>query len=62
VERRGAEVRALCSADGREGFGAGNAVFAAGEPLFVGLHVLSKIDRMMWPGAYPEGTAIRFSK
>jgi hypothetical protein len=26
----------------------------------VGLHAIGMIDRTIYPGAYPEGTAIRF--
>ena len=29
------------------------------DPLEVGLHATGAIDRTLYPGAYPEGTAIR---
>jgi DNA-binding SARP family transcriptional activator len=61
LERWGDEVRALCSADGRQWCRVGQIAFPAHGPLVVGLHALGQIDRMMWPGAYPEGTAIRFA-
>ena len=60
LERRGDQVRALCSADGRQWYSVGQTAFPADGPLAVGLHAIGQIDRVMWPGAYPEGTAIRF--
>jgi tetratricopeptide (TPR) repeat protein len=60
LERRRDQVRALCSADGRQWHSVGQTAFPADGPLGVGLHAIGQIDRMMWPGAYPEGTAIRF--
>ena len=30
------------------------------DPLEVGLHATGAIDRTLYPGAYPEGTAVRF--
>jgi hypothetical protein len=60
LERRGDQAHALCSADGRQWYSVGQTAFPAHGPLLVGLHALGQIDRMMWPGAYPEGTAIRF--
>ena len=68
LERRGAQVRAYCSADG----GAGSSVAGAhwltvGQVEFpvtgsiqVGLHAIGAIDRAVYHGAYPEGSAIRF--
>jgi regulation of enolase protein 1 (concanavalin A-like superfamily) len=60
LERRGEQVRALCSADGAQWFAAGQVGFPAEGPVQVGLHAIGSIDRMIYPGAHPEGTAIRF--
>jgi tetratricopeptide (TPR) repeat protein len=60
LERRGSRVDALCSADGQGWFTVGHADFSVEGPVQVGLHALGQIDRSLYPGAYPEGTAIRF--
>lgn len=61
LERRGDAVRALCSADGREWYGVGETLLSADGPTLLGLHAIGQIDRILRPGAYPEGTAIRFA-
>jgi hypothetical protein len=38
----------------------GQIAVPAHGPLVVGLHAIGQIDRMIYAGAYPEGTAIRF--
>jgi regulation of enolase protein 1 (concanavalin A-like superfamily) len=53
-------VSALCSVDGEEWFTAGNIEFPHRDPIRVGLHALGQINRLIYVGAYPEGTAIRF--
>jgi regulation of enolase protein 1 (concanavalin A-like superfamily) len=60
LERLGARVNALCSADGETWFTAGHVEFSVDDPVEVGLFAIGSIDRMIYPGAYPEGTAIRF--
>lgn len=60
VERRGDAARVLCSADGQEWFGVGEMTFPTHAAQVVGLHAIGIIDRILWPGAYPQGTAIRF--
>jgi hypothetical protein len=30
------------------------------DPFQVGVHAIGHIDRTVYPGAYPDGTAIRF--
>jgi regulation of enolase protein 1 (concanavalin A-like superfamily) len=60
LERLGGNVRALCSTDGQGWFTVGQVEFPAEEPLEAGLHAIGAFDRMIYPGAYPEGTAIRF--
>jgi class 3 adenylate cyclase/two-component SAPR family response regulator len=60
LERRAGTVRALCSADGRSWFTVGQVEFPVEDPVEVGVHAIGQIDRLIYPGAYPEGTAIRF--
>jgi class 3 adenylate cyclase/tetratricopeptide (TPR) repeat protein len=60
LERLRDRVNALCSADGEEWFTVGHVAFAVEDPVEVGLHALGAIDAFVYPGAYPEGTAIRF--
>jgi regulation of enolase protein 1 (concanavalin A-like superfamily) len=60
LERRAGRVRALCSADGQRWFTVGEAPFAPEDPVEVGVHAIGVIERYFYPGAHPEGTAIRF--
>jgi tetratricopeptide (TPR) repeat protein len=60
LERRGSRVNALCSADGESWFTVGHTEFPAEDPVQVGMHAIGAIDRTIYPGAYPDGTAIRF--
>jgi hypothetical protein len=60
LERRGDQVRALCSADGQAWFSVGQVAMPLVDALAVGLHAIGKIDRTFYPGAYTGGTAIRF--
>jgi hypothetical protein len=60
LERVGDRVKALGSTDGERWFGVGAVPFAVEDPLQVGAHAIGKIDRAVYRGAYPEGTAIRF--
>ena len=60
LERLGRRVTALCSRDGEEWFTVGHVEFPAADPLQVGLHAIGMIDRLSYPGAWPEGTAMRF--
>lgn len=53
-------VNALCSADGKAWFTVGHVNFPVADPLQVGMHAIGMIDRLIYPGAYPDGTAIRF--
>ena len=55
-----ARVDALCSADGQSWFTVGQVEFSVDDPVDVGLHAIGQIDRLIYPSAYPEGTAIRF--
>jgi predicted ATPase len=60
LERRGTTVRALCSADGTQWWSAGECAFPAREGEQVGMHAIGLIDRTIYHGAFPEGSAIRF--
>jgi hypothetical protein len=60
LERQGDQVRALCSADGEEWSTVGDVAFAHREGEQIGVHAIGMIDRTIYHGAYPEGTAIRF--
>jgi DNA-binding SARP family transcriptional activator len=53
-------VHALCSADGQHWFTVGHVEFPTEDPVEVGMHAIGNVNRMIYPGAYPEGTAIRF--
>ena len=61
LERRGDQVTAFCSADGEAWFSVGRARFPA-RPAQVGLYAIGRIDRGLYPGAYLEGTAVRFEQ
>ena len=60
LERTGATVRGLCSADGREWFSVGQVAFQADDPLEAGLFATGMIQCWAYPSAYPDGTAVRF--
>jgi len=60
LERHSNVVNALCSANGVEWFTVGGVAFPVEDPVEVGLHAIGVIDRTIYHGAYPEGTAIRF--
>jgi hypothetical protein len=60
LERVGERVNAFCSADGEIWFTVGHVEFPVEDPVQVGLHAIGKIDRAVYHGAYPDGTAIRF--
>jgi hypothetical protein len=60
LERLGSRVHALCSADGQNWYTVGYAEFPVQDPLAVGLHAIGSINRTIYHGAYPDGTAIRF--
>jgi regulation of enolase protein 1 (concanavalin A-like superfamily) len=60
LERVGEQVDALCSADGKAWFSVGSVAFPVAGPLQVGLHAIGMIERTIYHGAYPDGTATRF--
>ena len=60
LERCGNRVNSLCSADGIEWFTVGYVEFPVEEPVEIGLYAIGNIERTIYNGAYPDGTAIRF--
>jgi predicted ATPase/class 3 adenylate cyclase/regulation of enolase protein 1 (concanavalin A-like superfamily) len=60
LECLGDRVNAYCSADGERWFTVGHVTFPVKDPVQVGMHAIGNIDRTIYHGAYPEGTAIRF--
>ncbi len=60
LERSGDQVRGLASADGEEWFSLGRVAFPVTDPVEIGIHAVGWIDRTIYPGAFPDGTAIRF--
>ncbi len=60
LERSGEQVRGLASADGVEWFTLGRVSFPVTDPVEIGIHAVGWIDRTIYPGALPDGTAIRF--
>ncbi len=53
-------MNALCNANGETWFTVSHVDFPVDDPLQVGLYVIGMIDRLIYPGAYLDGTAIRF--
>ncbi|MBU1661116.1 MAG: hypothetical protein KKD28_06550, partial [Chloroflexi bacterium] len=43
-------------------FFAGNTHIPSGESIYPGVHTNGHINRLIYPGAYPEGSAIRFEE
>ena len=60
LERIGNSINALCSADGDEWLSVGHADFPVDDLVEIGLYANGGIDRTIYHGAYPDGTAIRF--
>jgi tetratricopeptide (TPR) repeat protein/regulation of enolase protein 1 (concanavalin A-like superfamily) len=60
LERLADRVNALCSADGQNWFTVGQALFPVEDPVDIGLYAIGNIDRTWYPGAYTQGTAMRF--
>jgi hypothetical protein len=61
LEREGATVRALCSADGVAWLTPGEIDFPVRDGEQVGLVAMSFLDPVIYPGVYPEGMAIAFA-
>jgi len=62
LEKQGNQISAFCSPNGENWFFVGSVELSSNEPIYPGLHANGHINRMVYPGAYPEGTAICFKK
>jgi len=60
VDRVGEQVNAFCSGNGEKWFTVGQTSFSVDDPIQIGLHAIGQIDRTIYHGTYPEGTAISF--
>ena len=60
LERRGPTVTALCSLDHQTWWQVAEVPFGTGDAE-IGPYALGVIDRTIYAGAYPEGTATRFT-
>jgi hypothetical protein len=60
LKRAEDNVSAFCSADGEQWFTVGKMKFSTGDLIQVGLCAFGDIDRAIYRGAYPDGSAIRF--
>ena len=60
LERIAQSVRAWCSLDGETWLSVGQTQMDTEDEAQVGLFAVGAIDRRATPGAYPEGSAIRF--
>jgi hypothetical protein len=61
LERTGPQVRALCSADGRDWFTAGAVSLADVAPWQAGIFAVGYVDRALYPGTPAGGGALRFT-
>ncbi len=62
IEKRGVQVSAFCSPNGKKWYFTGSASLSSDAPIHPGLHANGHINRMIYPGAYPQGTAMRFKR
>jgi hypothetical protein len=60
MEKHGYHVMAFCSIDGENWLVVGNTLISSGEPIFPGIHAIGHINRLVYPGAYQQGTSITF--
>ena len=61
IAREGEGIIALCSTDGQRWLVVGEVPTFTCGPVEAGLCAIGAIDRLVYPGAYPKGTAIRFA-
>lgn len=59
--RSGEHIAGECSPDGTTWFTVGSVAFPATQADQIGIYATGWIDRMSYPGAYREGSAIRFT-
>ena len=61
LEIDGDHVKVLCTLDGEQWYSVGHTTFPMDDTVQVGVHAIGMIDRTIHHGAYPDGTAIRFT-
>ncbi|HUX86682.1 MAG TPA: AAA family ATPase, partial [Chloroflexota bacterium] len=61
MERVGDRVTGLCSADGVHWQRVGSVDLPVGDVIGVGVYAGGEIDRSIYNGAFPDGTAMRFA-
>lgn len=62
LEVMGDEVRTLVSLDGEAWWTTGSTTFQVSPDLQAGVYVTGRIERIIHPGAWPDGAAMRFSE
>jgi hypothetical protein len=62
LEKQGYQVTAFCSPDGADWLFVGNTHIPTNEPFQPGLHANGHINRLIYPGAFRQGTAIQFDQ
>ena len=62
LQKKGYQVTTYCSSDGENWFYLGSTTMPTGEPISPGLHANGHINRLIYPGAFVDGTAIRFKE
>jgi len=62
LEKQGYQVTAFCSPDGENWYFVGSTHIPTGEPIRPGLHANGHINRLIYSGAFVEGTAIQFKE
>jgi hypothetical protein len=62
LEKRGYQVKAYCGSDGENWFYLGSTTMPTSESVSPGLHANGHINRLIYPGAFVDGTAITFKE
>ena len=62
LEKKGYQVTTYCSSDGENWFFTGSTTVPTSEPIQPGLHANGHINRLIYPGAFVDGTAIQFKE
>ena len=60
MERVGDEFSAYCNADRENWFSCGTMTLPLDDPIQLGICAIGMIDRTIYCGAYPDGTATVF--
>jgi hypothetical protein len=62
LEKQGNQISAYCSSGNEDWFIVGKIDLVPDVQIHPGIHAIGHINRMIYPGAYPHGTAIRFKE